>query len=155
MFQCMPIQRSIISFSALLSSFEGASKWRNGQETFVQMISSCTLDPWDAWEFTFCQYKRKKNKRRTCFSLARNVTYHKLLRSQNHLEMNVIICNAAVSACEKGQQQRSFKDELLSWLPTQSFHATLLHRVLYIFWYWKGWCRVIGDLLPLGRLWNS
>jgi len=58
--------------------------------------------------------------------------------------MNVIICNAAASACEKGHQQssgrglgvdmlglfgiqRSFKDELLSWLPTQSFHATLLH----------------------------
>ena len=65
----------------------------------------------------------------------------------------MIICNAAVSACEKGQQQssgrglgvgmlvlsgiqRSFKDELLSWLPTQRLPCHSFASVLvYIFWY--------------------
>jgi len=67
-FQSMPIQRSIISFSALLSSLEGASKWRKGQETFVQMISSCSLDPGMLENLPFANIKGKKQAQNMFFA---------------------------------------------------------------------------------------
>ena len=82
-FQSVTIQRSIISFSALLSAFEGASTWRKGQETFVRMIPSCSFKK-DVWEFSFCMLlhafatiikkrQRQKIRKKIC-SLARNDT---------------------------------------------------------------------------------
>eukprot|EP00435_Cladocopium_sp_Y103_P065903 s772_g28.t1 len=58
------IQRSIVSYSALLNAFETASKWKKSQDVFVNL-------------------------------------------HQKQMEMNLICCNIAMSACERGDQWKA------------------------------------------------
>ncbi|CAL1163828.1 unnamed protein product [Cladocopium goreaui] len=58
------VQRSIVSYSALLNAFETASTWKKSQDVFVSL-------------------------------------------HQNHMKMNLICCNIAMSACERGDQWKA------------------------------------------------